>query len=108
MPVEQPNTRKSLRQFQKHWESNQIMLSAGYELLNQSASQLHQALCCDKVYQKNSSIKVNECDKKDIYKWILQHPQVLKSPIANDGIKLSIDSQTVRQLVPQLLFTSII
>ena len=46
---------------------------------------------------------INECIKRDIYNWILQHPQVIQSPIANDCLKLYIDGQAEPQLVPKLL-----
>ena len=39
-----------------------------------------------------------------LYNWILQHTQVVKYPIANDCLKLSIDDQAEPQLVPKLLF----
>ena len=36
--------------------------------------------------------KINEQINKYLYNWILQHPQVLQSPIANDCLEASIDS----------------
>ena len=41
--------------------------------------------------------------KKFLYNWILQHPQVVVSPIENDCLKLSIDGQVEPQLVPKFL-----
>ena len=41
--------------------------------------------------------------KKYIYDCILQHPQVVVSPIANNCIKLYIDVQVEPQLVPKFL-----
>ena len=38
--------------------------------------------------------KINEQGNKYIYNWILQHPQVVKSKIANDCLKVSIDGHS--------------
>ena len=45
----------------------------------------------------------NQQVKKSVYNWILQHPQVVVSPIANDCVKLFIDVQVEPQLVTKLL-----
>ena len=55
-----------------------------------------------KQKQKGHS-KINEQIKKSLYKWIMHHPQVVQSPIANDCLKVKIDSYTEPQLVPKLL-----
>ena len=34
--------------------------------------------------------KINENIKKSLYNWILQHPQVVQSPISNECLKVSI------------------
>ena len=47
--------------------------------------------------------KINQQVKKDIYKFILQHPQVVVSPIAYDCLKLSIEGKVEPQLAPKLL-----
>ena len=47
--------------------------------------------------------KINEIFKKSLYNWILQHPQVVQSPITNDCLKFSIDGHSEPQLVPKLL-----
>ena len=41
---------------QRYWTSNQIQLYAGYVLLNQSARQSEQAVCCVPIYQNDASI----------------------------------------------------
>ena len=46
--------------------------------------------------------KINAQVKKYLYNWILQHPQVLKSPISNDCLKVSNDGHSEPQLVPKL------
>ena len=47
--------------------------------------------------------KINELVKKYLHNWILQHPQVVQSPIAYDCLKVSIDGHYKPQLVPKLL-----
>ena len=47
--------------------------------------------------------KINDQIKKSLYKLIMHNPQVLKSPIVNDCLKLKIDGHTEPQLVPKLL-----
>ena len=46
---------------------------------------------------------MNEQIKRNLYKWITRHPQVVQSPISNDCIKVVLDDQTEPQLVPKLL-----
>ena len=46
---------------------------------------------------------INQQIKSILYNWILQHPQFVESPIANNSIKLSIDDQVETQVVPRLL-----
>ena len=41
--------------------------------------------------------------KKSLYIWIINHPQVVKSPIVNDCPKVNIDCYTKPQLVPKWL-----
>ena len=42
--------------------------------------------------EKNS--KINDQIKKSPYDWIINHPQVVKSPIVNDFLKVNIDGHT--------------
>ena len=48
--------------------------------------------------------KISEEIRKSIYNCIIHHPQVLKSPIANDYLKVKIGGYTEPQLVPKLSF----
>ena len=52
--------------------------------------------------QKGHS-KLSEEIKKSLYNWIMHHPQVVQSPIANDCLKMKIDGYTEPQPVPKLL-----
>ena len=47
--------------------------------------------------------KINDQIKRNLYAWITRHPQVVKSPISNDYLKVMFDDQTEPQLVPKLL-----
>ena len=47
--------------------------------------------------------KIIEFFKRSLHNWIIKHPQVVQSPIANDFLKLSIDGQSETQLVPKFL-----
>ena len=38
-----------------------------------------------------------------MYTWISRHTQVVQSPISNDCLKVVLDDQSERQLVPKLL-----
>ena len=57
-----------------------------------------------KIKRKEYS-KINEQIKRNMYAWITRHPQVEKSPISNDFIKVILDDQTEHELVPKT-FTS--
>ena len=54
-----------------------------------------------KPKQKRSGI--NDHIKKSLYNWIINNPQVVKSSIFNDFLKVKIDGHTRPKLVPKLL-----
>ena len=47
--------------------------------------------------------KINNQINKSLYNWIINHPQVVQSPIFNDCLKMRIYGHTVLQIVPKLL-----
>ena len=47
--------------------------------------------------------KINAQVKKYLYNWILQHPQVVQSPIYIGCLKVSIDGHSEPQLFPKHL-----
>ena len=47
--------------------------------------------------------KINAQINKYLFNWVLQHPQVVQSTIANYRLKFSIDGNSEPQLVPKLL-----
>ena len=55
-------------------------------------------------YNKKARTHKNQLTtKKGLYNWILQHPQVVQSPIVNDLLKLSLEGHPETQLVPKYL-----
>ena len=73
-----------------------------------AAKYKHKAVKCGttpwalKQNRKGNS-KINGQINKSLYNWIMNHPQVVQSPIANDCLELNIDGHTEPQLVPKLL-----
>ena len=47
--------------------------------------------------------KINEQVKKYLYNWVLKHHQVVQSTTSNYCLKLSIDSSSEPQVVPNIL-----
>ena len=55
------------------------------------------------LFQRKGHKKINEQVKKYPYNWIIQHPQVVKYPIYNDCLRVSIDGHSEPYLVPKFL-----
>ena len=55
------------------------------------------------IPNSRGNTKINEQLNKYLYNWILQHPQVVQSPISNYCLKVSIDGNSEPHLVPKLL-----
>ena len=70
--------------------------------LKRRAMKVGNSLCTKKKKRKGHS-QINEQIKRNLYAWITRHPQVIKSPISNDCLKVMFDDQTEPQLVPKLL-----
>ena len=56
------------------------------------------SLWTNKTKQKRH-LKTNEHIKCNLYAWITRHPQVIKSPIYDDCLKVMFDDQKEPQLV---------
>ena len=54
----------------------------------------------EKYIKVNS--KINDQIKKSFYNWIMNHPQVVQSPIFNYCLKVNIDGHTRLNIVPKL------
>ena len=76
--------------------------------ISQSKKQSQMVLCCGTVFQRGKDTENISTGKKSLYNWILKHPYVVQSPIENDCLKLSIDSQVETQLFPKLLLRSLV
>ena len=55
------------------------------------------------IPKKQGHTKIDDRIKNYCYNWILQHTQVVKSPITNDLFKLFIDDHSRMQIAPKLL-----
>ena len=53
--------------------------------------------------RKKGHSKFNDQIKRNLYRWVTRHPQVVQSPIFNDCLKVVLYDQTEPQLVPKLL-----
>ena len=87
------------------WMWTKKLLTVKLELLNLSARQLNIEIHHGhwKKKQKGHS-KISEEIRKSLYNWIVYHPQVMQSPIANDFMKVKIYGYTEPQLVTKTLF----
>ena len=47
------------------------------------------------------ALKISEEIRKSLYNWIIHHPQVVQSPIANDCLKVKIDGYTEPEPIPK-------
>ena len=56
-----------------------------------------------KKTKRKGDSEINEQIKRNLYTWRTRHPQIVQSPISNDGIKVMFDDQTEPQLVPNFL-----
>ena len=78
------------------------LLSIMLDLKNQNSDPLKLDVACGKI-KTERALKINGQIKRSLYKWITHHPQVLKSPISNDFLKLIFDDQTEPQMVLKLI-----
>ena len=53
--------------------------------------------------KRKGNQKINDQIKESIYNLIMNHPQVVQSPIFNDFMKVNIDGNTEPKIVPALL-----
>ena len=104
VPTKKPSARKSLRKILEALDvkKNTSVRRLGAEKSNQKATKSISMLWSSRP-KRCGNTKINEQVKTYLYNWILKHPQVVKSPIANDRLKISIDGQSDTQLVPKLL-----
>ena len=57
----------------------------------------------DQNIKRKGHSTINEQIKRNLYAWITRHPQVVRSPISNDCLKVMFDDHTEPQLVPNFL-----
>ena len=96
MPVKQPSASKSLRQFS---ETLNVKPKTAFRRLCAAKSKrkaiMAGGMLCSSIPEQRGHTKINECVKIALYNWIIQYHQVLKYPISNDCVKLSIYDQAV-------------
>ena len=61
------------------------------------------SMLCLIIPNRKLHTQKNEQVKKYFYNWILQHPQVVQSPISNYCVKMYIDGNSEPQLVPKTM-----
>ena len=57
----------------------------------------------DQKKKRKGHSKINEQIKRNLYRWVTRHPQVVQSPISNYCLKVVLYDQTEPQPVPKLL-----
>ena len=72
--------------------------------LRQRSRKSEQAMRCSQKIKSTVVIKMNQNFIESLYNWILHHTQVVKSPIINYCLFVSIDGNSKKQLMPRLLF----
>ena len=103
-PVKKPSASKSLCLFTKildvksKTEKRRFMAKKS----KRKDMKVGNSLWTKKTKRKAHS-KINKQIKRNLYTWMIRHPQVVKSPISNDCLKVLLDDQIEPQLVPKLL-----
>ena len=69
---------------QRYWMSNISLLFRGLVQLRESVRQLKNSMLCSHTLKSAVVIKKNQKVREALYHWILHHPTVVKSPIANN------------------------
>ena len=73
------------------------------ELQNQNEEPLQLVIACGPIKKIKGHSKINDQIKRNLYAWMIHHPQVVHSLISNDCLKVMFDDQTEPQLVPKSL-----
>ena len=104
VPVKEPSDRKSLHQF---LEASGVKQNTAVRKLGAAESKRkairYGSMLWSSIPKRYIHTKINGEVKKDIYNWILQHPQYIQSLIENYGHKVFIYGTAETQLVSKLL-----
>ena len=95
-----PSAWKSLRIFTEVWgvkKKTAVLRVGAVKSKRKSIREL--SMLFSTITNRRGHIKINKQVKKYLYNWIIQHPQVLRSPIHNYCLKCSIDGHSEPQLV---------
>ena len=103
-PVKKPSARKSLCLFTNILDVQPKTAKGRFVA---AKSRRKSMKVCNSHWTKKTKrkghSKINDQIKRNLYKWITRHPQVVQSPISDDCLKVMLDDQTEPQLVPKLL-----
>ena len=103
-PVKKPSAQKSLCMFTNVLDVNKktAYRRFGAAKYKRKAIKFGNTPWALKNREKGTQ-KISEEIRKSLYNWIIYHPQVVQSPIANDSLKVKIDGYTEPKLFPKLL-----
>ena len=88
VPVKQPNLSKSLYPFSEILDvkpSTDVRRLYAYKAKRKAI--IVGSILWPVILKQRGNTKIYECVKIDLYNWILQHPQVVQSPISIDCLK---------------------
>ena len=100
--TKKPSARKPLHQFSDLFDAKQKTAARqkGAAKMKHKLTRKVIYFCYDIQNRKGYS-KINEIVKQDIYYWILNIPHIVKSPIENDRLKVSINGKNEKKLRPR-------
>ena len=104
MSTKQPKARKPLCKFAT---TLNVKPKTYIHRICADKSKCKEIISCSQVWSKIPNIqghtKINEHVNIAFYYWILCHPQIVQSPIANNCLKITINRKTAPQLVSRFL-----
>ena len=74
--------------------SNGKVMPSNWVIIRLGAKQSEGQLFFYTIQKRKGRTKINVSVKQDIYDCVIQHPNVVKSPISYDCIKMSVDVQS--------------
>ena len=103
-PVKKPSARKSLCLFTNILDAKKEAATRQFGAAKYKRKEIKYGTTPWSLKQKRKwNSKINDQINKSLYNWIMNHPQVVQSPIFHDCLKVKIDGHTEPQLVQKLL-----
>ena len=99
-----PSARKSLRKYSKKLD---VKHKTDVRRIGKAKTK-HKATKADNVLWSNIAKprghkKINQKVREYLYRWVIHHPQVVQSSIANDCLYVFIDINNKKQFIPKFL-----